>query len=198
VRAWYSLGFGCYSVYNWHELSPVPGPEAEITIRRVGAGAIDDEEGLRHGLRRYNATSPILHAFVRPGAEERRRLRAAEEGLMARSQHAYFIAYQRERPVGLMILTPPQPHYILTPDGSVYLHIAFVDEAARASGVGAAMVNHGFEWAREQDYTLCTVGYFSPNLLGARFWQGKGFKPLSLCLERRIDARIAWAREEDL
>jgi hypothetical protein len=49
---------------------------------------------------------------------------------------------------------------------------------------------------REQGYELCTVGYYAPNLLGARFWQSKGFKPLGYTLERRIDPRIAWARGE--
>ncbi len=197
VQAWYSLGFGRYSLYNWRGLTPVDGPEAEISIRRAGAEAIDQEEALRDSLRRYNATSPILHPYVRPGADERQRLFDAERELMARPDHAYFIAYERDEAVAFMTFTPPQPDYTLTPDGSVYLHLAFVDESARSGGVGAAIVNRGLEWAREQGYKLCTVGYFSPNLLGARFWQGKGFMPLGLCLERRIDPRIAWAKEDE-
>jgi GNAT superfamily N-acetyltransferase len=196
VRAWFSLGFGRYSLYNWRDLSPVAGPEAEIVIRRVGPETLDDEWPLRDGLRRYNASSPILHPLIwRQGAELTRTIEA-ERASMADEKNAYFLAYQGDKAVAVMIFEPPQPDYILTPDGSAYLSIAFVDDAARAGGVGAAIVNRGFAWAREQGYTLCTVGYYSPNLLGARFWQGKGFQPLGFCLERRLDERIAWAKGE--
>jgi len=194
VRAWFSLGFGRYSLYNWRDLSPVAGPEAEIVIRRVGPEAFDDEWPLRDALRRYNASSPILHPFVRRIGAELERTIEAERAGMADEKNAYFLAYQDDKAVAVMILVPPQPDYMLTPDGSAYLSIAFVDDDARAGGIGAAMVNRGLAWALEQGYQLCTVGYFSPNLVGARFWQGKGFQPLGFCLERRLDERIAWAK----
>jgi len=174
----------------------VPGPEADIVIHRVDASAFEDEELLREGLRRYNASSPILHAFVRPPPDQVSRILEAERGLTAGPANAYFIAYESDGPVGLMIFTPPEADYILTPEGSVYLHIAFVAGEARSGGIGAALVNRGLAWAREQGYTLCTVGYFAPNLLGARFWKAKGFTPLGFTLERRLDERIAWAKGE--
>lgn len=197
IRAWFSLGFGRYSIYNWRDLSRAPGLEAEVEVRRVGADAFDDEEKLRSGLRRYNATSPILHPLVHPSRGQIDAIFEAERQQMADDKYAYFIAYRADEPAGLMILEPPRPDYVLTPDRSVYLHIAFVEDAARSGGVGAALVNRGLAWAREEGYELCTVGYFSPNLLAARFWPSKGFRPLGYCLERRIDERIAWARGED-
>jgi GNAT superfamily N-acetyltransferase len=194
IQAWFSLGFGRFSTYNWREIEPIAGPEAEIVVRRVGPEALDDEEALRNGLRRYNASSPIFHPLIwRLGGEQKQTL-AVERAGMASERNAYFIAYQDGRPVGLVIFTPPFPGYMLTPDDAAYLHIAYVDEKARAGGVGAALVNRGLGWAREQGYKLCTLSYYPPNLLGAHYWQSKGFKPLSFCLERRIDERIAWAK----
>jgi GNAT superfamily N-acetyltransferase len=193
VRAWFSLGFGQYSVYNWRDLDPVSGPEAEIVIRRVGPEALEDEEALRNDLRRYNASSPMFHPIVWRIGDEAKQTLDSERAAMADERNAYFIAYQDGQPRGLMVFTPPAPDYILTPERAGYLHIAFVDESARSGGIGAALVNRGLAWVREQGYEVCTVGYFAPNLLGARFWQGKGFKPLGYCLERRIDDRIPWA-----
>jgi GNAT superfamily N-acetyltransferase len=195
--AWFSLGFGLYSVYNHRDLSPVTGEEAEIAIQRVSGERIQDHETLRTGLRRYNASSPIFHPYLPPlGDEDRRRL-ASERAAMDDAAHAYFIAYEGEKPAGLMIFTPPAPDYMLTPDGAGYLHIAYVDTSARQAGVGTALVNRGLEWLGEQGYTSCTLGYYGPNLLGARFWQSKGWKALGYCLERRIDSRITWARSEE-
>jgi GNAT superfamily N-acetyltransferase len=195
VGAWFSLGFGQYSVFNWRAASPVRGPEAEVVIRQVGVEAFEEVWALRAGLRRYNATSPILHPRIERLGPAAERARETTRASMADSRNAYFVARHEGQPAGLMIFTPPAPDDRLTPDRSVYLWIAFVDEAARAGGVGATMVNRGLAWAREQGYEVCTVGYFSPNLLGARFWQRKGFMPLGYTLERRIDPRIAWAKD---
>jgi GNAT superfamily N-acetyltransferase len=196
VGAFFSLGFGQYSVYNWRDLTPVAGPEAELAIRQVDLDGFDDVWQLRQGLWRYNATSPILHAGVRPAGAASERWVEEERAKVADGRNAFFVGYRDGLPVGLTVFTPPEPDYLLTPDGAGYLWLAYVDEDARAGGIGAAMVNRGFAWAREQGYELCTVGYYAPNLLGARFWQSKGFKPLGYTLERRIDPRIAWARGE--
>jgi GNAT superfamily N-acetyltransferase len=194
LGAWASLGFGRYSVYNWRDLSPVTGPAAEIRIRRVFGDSLDEAQGVRARLRRYNATSPILHPLIPLVGPALDRYLASERALMEDPKNLHLLAFNQDEPVGLMTFTPPEPDYLLTPDDAVYLHIAFVDDDARAGGVGAALVNRGLEWAREQGYDLCTVGYFAPNILGARFWQSKGFKPIGYTLERRIDERIAWAR----
>ncbi len=192
TAALFSLGFGLYGAYNQRDLTPLAGQAAGIEIRRLGPERLDDVETLRNGLRRYNASSPIFHPLIWRIGDDLERTRAAERAGMADERHAYFIAYEGERPVGLMIFTPP-PDYALTPEGAVYLHIAYVDEGARTGGIGTALVNRGLEWAREQGYKLCTLSYYAPNLLGARYWQAKGFRPLSYALERRIDERIGWA-----
>jgi GNAT superfamily N-acetyltransferase len=193
-HAWFSLGFGLYSVYNHRDISPLAGREAEVVIRKVGAERLQDEEALRTGLRRYNASSPILHSYIPRLGGDGHRIVEAERAAMGDPAHAYFIAYEGEKPAGLMIFTPPQPGYMLTPEGAGYLHIAYVDESAREGGIGTALVNRGLAWMRDQGYTSCTLGYYSPNLLGARFWQSNGFRPIGYCLERRIEDRIAWAQ----
>jgi GNAT superfamily N-acetyltransferase len=82
---------------------------------------------------------------------------------------------------------------LLTPEDSVYVRIAYIEEAARATGPGTQLLTRGMAWAREQDYRHCTLNFFAGNLIGARFWLRRGFRPLSLRLERRIDERISWA-----
>lgn len=194
VGAWWSLGFGRHDSYSWRDLAPLRGGGAEVLIHQVGPEAFEEEWGLRQGLRRFNASSPIMHPSVWRLGDDLERTRQEERRGMAEEANAYFLADQNGRAVGLMIFTPMPADYLLAPDGAAHLNIAFVESEARSAGIGAALANRGLEWARERGYTRCTVGYYPPNLLGARFWQGSGFKALGHVLERRLDPRIAWAR----
>lgn len=194
IGTWYSLGFGQAGFHCSRDTSPVPGHEAEVVIRRAGVDDLDRIQTLQLGLGRYNAGSAIFRPFIMPTPDEIKQWRGRIEEALSKEDNSYWIAYLDERPVGLMIWQPQFDADALDqPEGSIYLSIGFVEEDARTAGIGTAMVNRGFEWVREKGFKLCTVGFFSTNIIGARFWRSKGFQPLAMNLERRIDERIAWA-----
>jgi len=64
---------------------------------------------------------------------------------------------------------------------------------ARGTGLGAALLRHSMDWARDEGYTRCTLHFLTANLAAARFWLRHGFQPLTEELVRRVDDRIAWA-----
>jgi GNAT superfamily N-acetyltransferase len=82
---------------------------------------------------------------------------------------------------------------LFRPDGSAHIEAAFVEEQERGKGVGSTLLRHCVAWARESGHKSLTLDFRSFNLLGARFWQGHGFRPVATVLQRRIDHRIAWA-----
>ena len=49
--------------------------------------------------------------------------------------------------------------------------------AARGQGVGLAMAEHSFAWAREAGYGTIVTDWRAPNLLASRFWPRRGFRP---------------------
>ena len=80
-----------------------------------------------------------------------------------------------------------------TSDQTVAITGAFTREDVRGRGIGMALLRRGFEWARSEGYTHCSVDFESANLPGSRFWLGSGFVPVCRSLMRRVDRRLAWA-----
>jgi GNAT superfamily N-acetyltransferase len=191
VEAWFSLGFGKRNVHNWRDTSPATGKAAKIEIRRVGPESIGPVHELDRGLGLYAATSPLLMPYL--GSVDTPEWRVAELQHLSSDDRSYWLAYEEEMPVALMTFAPPDPASMFTPGNCIYLQIAFARPDSRREGIGTALLNRGLEWAREAGFSRCTVDYRSANLIGARFWRGKNFKPLGYILERRIDERIAWA-----
>jgi GNAT superfamily N-acetyltransferase len=69
---------------------------------------------------------------------------------------------------------------------------AYTREGVRGTGIGTALLWHGFEWARSSGYRHCSVDFESANLSGSRFWL-RHFEPVCHSLMRRVDGRLAWA-----
>lgn len=56
------------------------------------------------------------------------------------------------------------------------------------------MLNIALEWGCPADYNVCVVDFESANIEATRFWQGAGFRLVIYSLSRRLDDRIAWAK----
>lgn len=189
-EAWFGLGFGQTIAYAYRDVSPASSEVASVEVRR--AGKADFETCFRLGLAlgRYNATSPMFEPYLWDPGPWRKDLETAIES----DGHAFFLAYAEARPVGLMIMAPATAlPPLVRPENSAFLDLAFVEMDARAGGVGNALLERCLVWARERGYEVCALDYLTSNILGARFWLGKGFRPVSVRLERSIDPRIAWA-----
>jgi len=192
LDAWFSLGFGLTTIDTLRSLNPVTESTVEVMIRRATSQDIDHVLSLKVGLWRHMASSPAFMPMVFF------RERESTERQLSDSAEATWLAYRNEQVIGYMSLGSVKPPDAVMPtsgDHIVAIRSAYVRDEDRYRGVGTALLNHSFTWARSMGYTHCSVDYESFNLSGTRFWQSRGFKPVCYSLIRYIDARIAWAHE---
>jgi GNAT superfamily N-acetyltransferase len=196
AAAFASFGFGQMLAFGLRDTSPLGGRAPEVRIERAGPEQVDAVARLMGALGRYNSQSPLYRPYVpNPEPEWPRKPQVLTQ--MEDPACSYWLAYEGEEPAGVMVSTPPDPaERMINPERSIYLWIAYVRPESRAGGVGRALVENGLAWARGQGYEFCTVGWFTTNLSGARFWTGRDYRPAMYRLERRLDERIIWAKAE--
>ena len=87
-----------------------------------------------------------------------------------------FVAERGGELLGCTVYERPSP-VIGTPADAVALAFSAVTPAARGQGVGLAMAEHSFAWAREAGHGTIVIDWRVPNLLASRFWPARGFRP---------------------
>ncbi|MBE0608421.1 MAG: GNAT family N-acetyltransferase [Dehalococcoidia bacterium] len=192
-EAWVSLGFGRYLTAATRPTSPVERRKAAaIEVQRASPEDIDVVVELAECLNRWHWQAPmfwpVLHST--DGATREFNL-----GQLRSGDLPYFVGYQDGTPAGMQTFlrpgfTPP----VVARDGNVYLFEGVVSDDVRGGGVGTELLLHSMDWARNAGYETCTLHFASPNPSGAPFWLGHGFVPVEHTMERRVDARVAWAR----
>lgn len=190
VDAWFSLDFGQDNILAVRDTLDENGVAvaSDLEIRRAGPGDIDTAVRLEDGLRSYQAGAP---AFIPYPPERRAGLRSLNERLLSDPAIGFWLAYRRDRAVGMQVLAPAPGGWMNLPDGCIGLEHAYTEVEERGSGVGTALLRHGLAWARETGYERCATDWVTANLLASRFWPRMGFRALSYQLCRRIDERTA-------
>lgn len=191
IEAWFSVGFGLVVLdalqpldRTWDPVRLPPG----IGILRGGPRDVDRVTPLELGLDRHLSASPTYLAFlVKDGRHDWQRW-------LANERHALWLACQGIEAVAYLRFEPSEGLVLpTTSDQTVAITGAFTREDVRGRGIGMALLRRGFEWARSEGYTHCSVDFESANLPGSRFWLGSGFVPVCRSLMRRVDRRLAWA-----
>lgn len=193
IEAFSSLGFGTditLAVRGTEEVTSQSTDDG-LEIRMVEPDAIEDVMVLVDHLYRHHASSPMFFPYPR---ETRPDLRASEERLLAESGTAFWVAYQRGRPVGMQSFHTETHAEMARTRTAIYLHDGVTDPTARGGGIGSALLARSMAWAREARYAHCSLHYLTANLSGARFWTRHGFAPLTYRMMRHVDERILWAR----
>ena len=191
LEAWFSLGFGRNMVRGVRDAALPVAVEVrgDIEIHQATEEDIAVINELVVANFRYHTGSPVFQAYFRETEDE---TRAMEREQLADPANVRWVAYQDGRPVALQTFYPwrdrPGARF-----RTVHLQHGFTSLSARGGGVGATLLAHAMAWAREEGFERCTVNWLSANLLGARFWQAHGFRPVAHSLFRHIDERIAWA-----
>lgn len=191
IEAWFSLGFGLVVIDALQPLDRAwdpMRPPAGIELLRGGPKDVDRIAPLVLGLERHLSASPAYISFL---VEDGRQ---GWHGWLSNERHALWLACQGDGPVAYLRFEPSEGLVLpTTSDQTVAITGAFTREDVRGRGVGTALLRRGFEWARSEGYTHCSVDFESANLPGSRFWLGSGFVPVCRSLMRRVDQRLAWA-----
>jgi len=192
-EAWDSLGFARDATCAVRDVEqPVTGA-GPVDVHQAGPEDIAVVSAMAEALGQHHVGSPIFSPYLREANE------ASRDAALERLQepaNAHFVAYRDGRPMGMNTFMPPAfLSLLLAPEASVYLLEGFVYSQFRGGGVGRALLARSMAWAREQGYRWCALHFAAPNISGASFWLGSGFRPAEYRLRRHIDERIAWANE---
>jgi GNAT superfamily N-acetyltransferase len=190
VDAWFRVGFGAQHALGIREVPPAAGtpPAAGIRIRR---GLVEDAaagEALSIALDRHQSLSPVFSpAAPQPDPAELREEWIEE----AEDPNAALIVAERDgRLIGLITAAPVEyssAHVGLArPPEAGILGYAATLPGERGSGVGLALTEAVFDWARKRGYRTIVVDWRTTNLLASRFWRARGFRTSFLRLYRSI------------
>jgi GNAT superfamily N-acetyltransferase len=185
VDAWFRLSFGRQHA---HGISEVPDVSWPPGVRLAETEDIDALVELAPLLVEHQARAPVFGiGLPRESAEE---IRAGILEDLANPDFGNLMAEQDGRIVGAFQLVPAElsgTHAsIARPEGAVLLSWAATQPDTRGSGVGVALTNAGFAWAREHGYATMVTDWRETNLLASRFWPRRGFRRSFLRLYRSI------------
>jgi GNAT superfamily N-acetyltransferase len=185
VDAWFRLSFGHQHAHGIREVPDVSWPPG---VRLAETEDIDALVELAPLLVEHQARAPVFGiGLPRESAEE---IRAEILEDLANPDFGNLLAEQDGRIVGAFQLVPAElsgTHAsVARPEGAVLLSWAATRPDMRGSGVGVALTNAGFAWAREHGYTTMVTDWRETNLLASRFWPRRGFRRSFLRLYRSI------------
>jgi GNAT superfamily N-acetyltransferase len=181
---WFRVAFAHMQAHGIRESGADPRAlPAGLSVR---VGTIQDLRAspeLLTQIWEHHTLSPTFTGLTVPSAEEF--LTDAEE-VLASPGVAYFVAEQRGRVVGHLLLRPEEPD-LARPPSSIYLAIAATLPEARGSGAGVALTEHALGWAREAGYETVQTDWRIANLESSRFWPRRGFRETFWRLARRVN-----------
>ena len=184
INAWYWMGFGMISVDAIRGLDPIEEEPGKYQIRAAEPQELDQVIQLQENLRSYMWEAPI---FLITAEKDR----DYYEAWLSDPQKVIWLAWARERPVAFMRLGPADEDVctVIQDEGTTSIYAAFTKERFRNSGLGASLLNHALNEARNAGYKRCAVCFEPMNLLGTRFWL-KYFQPVCYSVVRYIDWRV--------
>ena len=194
--AWFLLGFGANVTLSYRDLSPLRSAAntggielRDATVDDLPAiQRMDELESLHH------REPPIFWPHL--GRDVAAAVEAFQRTALGNPKQRLVIAWRGTEPLGMHFLMGEGGFGgpAVSPERSVYLYQAIVEPDARGQGVGNALLAHTVEWARAEGYSAIVLHYASMNPSGTPYWEGHGFVPLEITVERHLDERIAWAR----
>lgn len=185
IGAWHWLGFGMHSVDAVRGLQPTRGVEPQIDIRRAELQDLKGLLTLNDELRHYMAGSPVFFVAEKLSDDYFREWLESPGRLI-------WLAIVNEEPVAFMRMGPANDDVctIIFDDKTTSIYGAYTRESSRGKDIATALLDHAVRSARNMGYERCAVDFESMNLLGARFWLTREFRPVSFSFLRHVDERI--------
>ena len=185
IDAWFRLSFGHQHAHGIREVPDVPWPDA---VRLADERDIDALVELSPLLVDHQSRAPVFGIGLPRESPEEIRAELLEE--LPKTEIGDLVAEQDGRIVGAFQLAPVElssTHVGLArPDGAVLLSWAATRPEVRGGGVGVALTDASFAWARAQGYRTMVTDWRETNLLSSRFWPKRGFRRSFLRLSRSI------------
>lgn len=193
--AWVPLGFGRKSVCAVRSTAGMPTPAASesITIEELRGRDDDVLETFHRRLMLFQTGAPMFWPYT--GESDVRVRGVRRDALVSGQGFAYVARNQDGDALGSFLFVPSvflSP--LLVCEKMIYLWEGFVEEQARAAGVGSMLLDHAMTRLHERGVKWCALHFVSGNPRGGRFWPSRGFLPVEYVLHRHVDERIGWAK----
>jgi len=185
LRAWSRVGFGQQHAHGVREVPESEWPEG---VRRAEVRDVDALVALTPTLRDHQAHSPTFAGGL--PAEDPAELRDEILEDLAKPEVGELVAERDGRIVGAFELVPAELSSVHSglarPEGAALLGWAATDPGVRGTGVGVALTEAAFAWARERGHDVMVTDWRVTNLLASRFWPQRGFRETFVRLYRHI------------
>jgi GNAT superfamily N-acetyltransferase len=189
LEAWYRVCFGQQHAAGVVEVPDVPWPAG---VREATPADVEGVLELAPLIREHQAGAPVFSANLR--VEDPAAIRTAIEEDVAAKEIGTLVAEVDGRLAGGFTVAPVElagegPHAftgLARPEPAAYLAWAATLPEVRGSGVGVALTEAAFAWARRAGYETMVTDWRVTNLLSSRFWPRRGFRTTFLRLYRSI------------
>lgn len=205
LDAWFALSFGQEQAHGMRSLTePLPEPVETPGVRIRRASDADRDamvEEMSPLLRRHLSGPPVwgvaLPEYVWPMRE------GFAEMLTDENVHVWLAEAvdvgETGRVLGYQAYYPafPADDNLTIPlsDRTVLLEVAATLPEMRGRGIGRALTRAGLADAAAGGYRVCVADWRTTNIEASRFWPRQGFDIAVYRLTRKVDPRIAWARD---
>ena len=190
--AWVALGFGRSSVVAVRDLRPIQRSEDAVEVRVATPHDLDTVDVLVDEESVFHAASPIFRPYRRAETNDAVRAQLAID--LASDDHAVLVARRDGDDVGVLCIGPGQGSPLYVPEGAAYIATTAVLPSCRGAGVGTALADAAFGWAKDHGHRAACLHFASANATSTSFWTGIGFCPVMAHVRRRLDERIVTSR----
>ena len=184
LDAWFRLSFGQQRGYGIREVPDVAWP---ANVREATSADVEALIELGPLVEAEHAATPTFAGLPDASAEE---LREAVEEEITSPAVGSIVAELDGRVVGGVIVAPVEESdlhtWVARPEGQCILGWQATAPHVRGRGVGVALVDGAFAWARGRGYTTMVTDWRAANLLSSRFWPRRGFRTSFMGLYRSI------------
>jgi GNAT superfamily N-acetyltransferase len=184
VDAWFRLSFGQQRAYGIRE---IPDGDWPANVRAATTADTDALIELGPVVEIEHTGAPVFSGVPDSTPEE---LRTAVEEEIASPAVGSLVVELDGRVVGGVIVAPVEESNLHTglarPEGQCVLGWQGVAPEVRGQGMGVALVDAAFAWARGRGYTTMVIDWRATNLLASRFWPRRGFRTSFMGLYRSI------------
>jgi predicted N-acetyltransferase YhbS len=184
IDAWFRLGFGAQHAYGIREIPDVDWPP---NVRLARPDDVEQMVAIAPRLQEHQALSPVFSG-VPPQSDDEVRADILDD--LSSDSSVNLVVEADGRIVGNLFVCPVELSAmhsgLARPAGAALLAFAVTDPAVRGTGIGIALTNGCFAWARERGYETMVTDWRVTNLLSSRFWPQRGFRTSFLRLHRLI------------
>jgi GNAT superfamily N-acetyltransferase len=184
LDAWFRLGFGAQ---QGHGVLRIPEREWPANVREATMDDLEQLVEVGPLLSRHQRQSPVFSSVPEQTADD---VRADVLDDFSLEGVANLVYEADGRIVGNFFVCPldqSSAHSGLArPPGASFLGFAVTHPESRCRGVGVALTDASFAWARAHGYETMVTDWRETNLLASRFWPRRGFRTSFLRLHRWI------------